>query len=39
VFRIIADVGDFDLDRDRQALFGTRPDDIFLIKINYWLSP
>ena len=34
-----ADVGDFKFDRDRQALFEARPDDIFLLKVNYWLSP
>lgn len=32
-------VGDFDFPRDRRALFGTRPDNIFLVKINYWLNP
>jgi hypothetical protein len=32
-------VGDFDFWRDRRALFGTRPDNIFLLKINYWLNP
>jgi uncharacterized protein DUF5916/cellulose/xylan binding protein with CBM9 domain len=35
----IANVGDFEFDRDRQALFGTRPDNIFLIKVNYWINP
>ena len=34
-----ADVGDFQFARDRQALFDTRPDDVFLVKVNYWLSP
>lgn len=32
-------VGDFDFARDRRALLGTRPDNIFLVKINYWLNP
>ena len=31
--------GDFDFGRDRRALFGTRPDNIFLVKLNYWLNP
>jgi len=34
-----ADVGDFDFSRDRRALIHTRPDNLFLIKVNYWLSP
>lgn len=34
-----APIGDFDLWRDRRALFGTRPDNIFLVKVNYWLNP
>ena len=32
-------LGDFDFERDRRALFGTRPDNIFLAKVNYWLNP
>jgi hypothetical protein len=32
-------IGDFDLGRDQRALFGTRPDNIFLVKMNYWLNP
>ena len=35
----IADVGNFSFDRDRRALFGTRPDNIFLVKVDYWLNP
>jgi len=35
----VADVGDFDLARDRRALFGTRPDNIVVVKMNYWLNP
>ena len=35
----IAPLGDFDFSRDRSALVGTRPDNIFLVKINYWLNP
>jgi hypothetical protein len=32
-------VGNFDLGRDRQALFAARPDNVFVVKMNYWLSP
>ena len=32
-------IGDFDFSRDRQALFHARPDNIFVLKMNYWLSP
>lgn len=35
----VADVGDFDFGRDRRALFGTRPDNIVVVKLNYWLNP
>jgi hypothetical protein len=31
--------GDFDFGRDHRALFGARPDNIFLVKMNYWLNP
>ena len=34
-----ASIGDFSFGRDRQALFGARPDNIFLVKMNYWLNP
>jgi hypothetical protein len=34
-----APYGDFDFSRDRQALFQTRPDNIFLVKVNYWINP
>ena len=34
-----AGVGDFDFARDRQALFRARPDNVFVIKASYWLSP
>ncbi|MEW5919256.1 MAG: DUF5916 domain-containing protein, partial [Gemmatimonadota bacterium] len=37
--RDIAPFGDFSLGRDRRALFGTAPDNIFLVKMNYWLNP
>jgi len=30
--------GDFDLGRQRSALFRDRPTNIFLIKVNYWLG-
>ena len=29
--------GDLQFSRDREALFGTRPDNVFLIKASYWL--
>jgi hypothetical protein len=32
-------VGDFQFSRDQAALFGTRPDNIFVLKMNYWLTP
>lgn len=32
-------VGDFDLGRDRSALFNAPPDNIFVFKVNYWLTP
>jgi hypothetical protein len=31
-------VGDFDLTRDRQALFSAHPDNIFVVKLNYYLG-
>jgi hypothetical protein len=35
----VAPIGDFSLGRDRRALFGAPPDNIFLVKVNYWLNP
>jgi hypothetical protein len=35
----MAPYGDFALGRDRRALFRTRPDNIFVVKVNYWLNP
>ncbi len=35
----LAEVGDFAFGRDRRALFNTRPDNIFLVKVDYWLNP
>jgi len=32
-------IGSFDLERDTRALFGLRPDNILLIKMNYWFNP
>ena len=32
-------VGDFDFGRDGRALFSAQPDNIFMLKINYWLTP
>ncbi|HSG48901.1 MAG TPA: DUF5916 domain-containing protein, partial [Longimicrobiales bacterium] len=34
-----AGLGDFDFGRDRTALFDARPDNIFVLKVNYWLNP
>lgn len=31
--------GDFEFGRDQRAMFKTRPDNIFLVKVNYWLNP
>jgi hypothetical protein len=30
--------GDFDFNRDRQALFRAHPDNVFLVKVNYYLG-
>jgi hypothetical protein len=32
-------VGDFRLGRDRRALFGATPDNVFVVKMSYWLNP
>jgi hypothetical protein len=32
-------LGDFSLDRDRRALFAAAPDNILMVKVNYWLNP
>lgn len=32
-------VGDFDFGRDRTALFRAEPDNIFVVKANYWFTP
>jgi len=34
----LTDVGTLDFARDRRALFSTHPDNIFLVKLNYWLG-
>ena len=31
--------GDFDLERDSRHLFAIRPDNIFVVKMSYWLTP
>ncbi|MGQ0715509.1 MAG: DUF5916 domain-containing protein [Gemmatimonadaceae bacterium] len=31
-------VGNFRFRRDRSALFGARPDNVFLVKVNYWIG-
>jgi hypothetical protein len=35
------DHGDFDFHfgRDRRAIFDSRPDNVFLLKVSYWLNP
>ena len=33
-----ASIGDFDFSRDRDALFATKPDNIFLVKASWWLA-
>ena len=33
-----APLGDFDFARDRAALFRAHPDNVFLVKLNYWLG-
>ena len=33
-----APTGEFDFGHDRAALFAAKPDDIFLVKMNWWLS-
>jgi hypothetical protein len=35
----MAPYGDFALGRDRRALFSARPNNIFVVKVNYWLNP
>ena len=42
--RVIAEgaesrLGSFDFTRDADALFRIRPDNIFMVKMNYWLNP
>ena len=34
----LAYIGNLDFARDRTALFSTHPDNIFLVKVNYWLG-
>ena len=34
----LIDVGTLDFGRDRRALFSTHPDNIFLVKLNWWLG-
>ncbi|HWJ23216.1 MAG TPA: DUF5916 domain-containing protein [Gemmatimonadaceae bacterium] len=31
-------IGDFDFGRDNSALWRDRPDNVFLVKVNYWLG-
>jgi hypothetical protein len=30
--------GDFDIGRERRNLFGDRPENVFLVKMNYWIG-
>jgi hypothetical protein len=32
-------IGEFDFDRDRRALFDAAPDNVLVVKVNYWLNP
>jgi hypothetical protein len=32
-------LGNFAFDRDFDNLFGSKPNNIFLIKVSYWLNP
>jgi hypothetical protein len=32
-------VGSFDLSRDASDMFSVAPDNIFMVKVNYWLNP
>lgn len=32
-------VGDFGFRRDQRALWNARPDNVFVVKLNYWLNP
>ncbi|HEX8360098.1 MAG TPA: DUF5916 domain-containing protein [Longimicrobium sp.] len=32
------EVGDFRFRRDQDALFRTRPDNVFVMKVNYWIN-
>jgi hypothetical protein len=34
----VPNMGTFDYTRDREALFAAHPDNIFLVKVNYWLG-
>jgi hypothetical protein len=32
-------VGSFDLGRDVDQMFGVAPDNVLMIKVNYWVNP
>lgn len=34
----VAPFGDFDVSRDADQLFGAHPDNVFLVKVSYWLG-
>jgi hypothetical protein len=36
--RNVGQFGDFEFNRDQEALFAARPDNIFLVKMNWWLA-
>jgi hypothetical protein len=35
----VGDHGDFNFNRDRRALFRAAPDNVFLVKLSYWVNP
>jgi hypothetical protein len=37
--RDVERVGDFAFGRDRRALFAAQPDNVLVLKVNYWLNP
>jgi hypothetical protein len=36
-FNAGSDAGRFDFGRDCGAIFGTRPDNVLVLEVNYWL--
>ncbi|CAN5614617.1 hypothetical protein BH23GEM9_BH23GEM9_35470 [soil metagenome] len=35
----VVDSGVFDFARDRAGIFATRPDNVLVLKVNYWINP